>query len=60
MLAWNSNPGPCNNVYKNILGNALFPIEAYHEKLANTWLSFQPDNSNEANKKWLVKGEICR
>jgi hypothetical protein len=38
----------------------LFPIGVYQEKLANTWLSFQPDNSNGANKKCLDKGEICR
>ncbi len=40
MLAWETFPGPCNNVYKNILGNALFPPKLFHIKLVNTRLIF--------------------
>ena len=40
MLAWESFPGPRNNVYKNILGNALLPPKLFHKKLVNTRLIF--------------------
>ena len=40
MLAWESFPGPGNNVYKNILGNALLPLKLFHIKLVNTRLIF--------------------
>ena len=40
MWAWESFPGPCNNVYKNILGNALLPPKLFQIKLMNTRLIF--------------------
>ncbi len=40
MLAWESFPGPRNNAYKNILGNALLPPKLFHIKLVNTRLIF--------------------
>jgi hypothetical protein len=40
MLAWESFPGLRNNVYKNILSNALLPPKLFHLKLVNTRLIF--------------------
>ncbi len=40
MLAWETFPGPRNNVYKNILGNALLPLKLFHIKPVNTRLIF--------------------